>query len=148
MALKAKPNGEQAEKPIPDAGHNSKPVPKGKQSTRTLPQTGNPENTITLGDILIEIKPTKLLYQRSRTASFYKLLDIYPVADILAMEAGTFGDDRDGDKALFDWLVAVTDNEELIRAHYDEMDTELIERILAIFKRVNRIDEKEAHQKN
>lgn len=58
-----------------------------------------------------------------------------------------FGDDRDGDKAVYDWVVAVTDDEDLVRAHYDEMDTETIERILAIFKRVNRIDEKEAHQK-
>lgn len=63
------------------------------------------------------------------------------------MEAGTFGDDRDGDKAVMDWLVAVTDNEELILAHYDEMDTDTIERLLAIFKRVNKIDEKEAYQK-
>lgn len=28
-------------------------------------------------------------------------------------------------------------------AHYDEMDTDTIERLLAIFKRVNKIDEKE-----
>ena len=63
------------------------------------------------------------------------------------MEAGLFGDDRDGDKAAMDWLIAVTDNEELILAHYNEMDTEIVERLLAIFKRVNRIDEKEAYQK-
>ena len=30
------------------------------------------------------------------------------------MEAGAFGDDRDGDKAVMDWLIAVTDDEELI----------------------------------
>ena len=75
------------------------------------------------------------------------MLEVYPLADILAMEAGMFGDDRDGDKAVMDWLIAVTDNEELVLAHYDEMDTGTIERLLAIFKRVNRIDEKEAHQK-
>lgn len=79
----------------------------------------------------------------------YKLLDLYPLADILAMEPGAFGegDDRDGDKAVFDWLVAVTDDESLVRAHYDEMDTDTIERLLAIFKRINKIDEKETHQK-
>jgi len=112
-----------------------------------MPQSGNPENTILIGDMLVEIKPTKLLYQRNRTATLYKLLDIYPLADILAMEAGMFGDDRDGDKAVYDWLVAVTDDEDLIRQHYDSMDTDTIERMLGIFKRVNNIDEKESRQK-
>lgn len=112
-----------------------------------MPQSGNPENSILIGDVLVEIKPTKLLYQRNRTATLYKLLDIYPLADVLAMDEGMFGDDRDGDKAVYDWLVAVTDDEDLIRDHYDSMDTDTIERLLVIFKRVNRIDEKEARQK-
>ena len=64
------------------------------------------------------------------------------------METGTFGDDRDGDKALMDWLIAATDNESLIVEHYDEMDTGIIEAILSIFKRVNRIEEKEQKIKN
>lgn len=112
-----------------------------------MPPPGVPENSILIGEKLVEIKPTKLKYQRNRTATLYKLLDIYPLADVLAMEEGMFGDDRNGDKAVYDWLVAVTDDEELIRAQYDEMSTETIERLLAIFKRVNRIDEKEAAQK-
>lgn len=37
---------------------------------------------------------------------------MYPLIDILAMEAGSFGDERDGDKATMDWLIAATDNEE------------------------------------
>lgn len=73
---------------------------------------------------------------------------MYPIADILAMEAGAFGDDRDGDKALMDWLIGVTDNPDLIARHYDEMDTGSIEQMLAIFRRVNRIDEKEQKLKN
>lgn len=28
-----------------------------------------------------------------------------------------------------DWLIAVTDDPELVQAHYDEMDTDLIERL-------------------
>ena len=79
---------------------------------------------------------------------FYKMLDLYPLADILAMNAGTFGDDRDGDKAVMDWLIAVTDDESLILSHYNEMDTAVIEKLLSIFKRLNRIDEKEQKQKN
>jgi len=73
---------------------------------------------------------------------------MYPIADILAMEAGAFGDDRDGDKALMDWLIAVTDHPDLVTAHYDEMDTGTIEQLLTIFRRVNRIDEKEQKLKN
>lgn len=76
------------------------------------------------------------------------MLELYPLADILAMETGAFGDDRDGDKAVMDWLIAVTDDAELITAHYDSLDTGVIEQMLSIFRRVNRIDEKEAKQKN
>lgn len=64
------------------------------------------------------------------------------------MEKGSFGDDRDGDKATMDWLIAATDDEQLILENYDSMDTETIERILSIFKRVNKIDEKEEKIKN
>lgn len=140
MAAKKKelPSTEQAEKPI-----DSTPAKK-----KELPKVGSPENTVIIGGEAVEIKATKLKYQRNRTATFYKLLDIYPVTDILAMEAGAFGDQRDGDKALMDWLIAATDNEELILANYDEMDTELIEKILSIFRRVNKIDEKEEKLKN
>ena len=64
------------------------------------------------------------------------------------MEAGAFGDDRDGDKAVMDWLIAVTDDEKLITENYDALDTGVIEHLLAIFRRVNHIDEKETKQKN
>ena len=109
---------------------------------------GCPENSVVIGGKLIEIKPTKLCYQRNRTAAFYRMLEMYPLTDILAMEAGSFGDSRDGDKAVMDWLIAVTDDEQLILENYDSMDTGLIEQLLEIFRRVNRIDEKEQKQKN
>lgn len=51
-------------------------------------------------------------YHRNRTAAFYRYLDVYPLPEILAMREGVFGDERDGDKALMDWLIAVTDDEE------------------------------------
>lgn len=126
----------------------SKALPSTEQADRELPQVGSPENTVVIGGQLIEIKPTKLRYQRNRTAAFYRMLELYPLADILAMDTGAFGDDRDGDKAVMDWLIAVTDNPKLITEYYDEMDTGVIEQILSIFRRVNRIDEKEAKQKN
>ena len=126
----------------------NKPLPTSEQTDKGLPQIGSPENPARIGDQLIEIKPTKLKYQRNRTAAFYRMLELYPLADILAMEAGAFGDDRDGDKALMDWLIAVTDDEQLILDHYNELDTGMIEQLLQIFRRVNRMDEKEQKQKN
>lgn len=126
----------------------NKPLPASEQMDKGLPQIGSPENSVRIGDQLIEIKPTKLKYQRNRTAAFYRMLELYPLADILAMEAGAFGDDRDGDKALMDWLIAVTDNEQLILDHYNDLDTGVIEQLLQIFRRVNRMDEKEQKQKN
>ena len=126
----------------------NKPLPAPEQTDTGLPQIGSPENSVRIGDQLIEIKPTKLKYQRNRTAAFYRMLELYPLADILAMEAGAFGDDRDGDKALMDWLIAVTDDEQLILDHYNELDTGVIEQLLQIFRRVNRMDEKEQKQKN
>ena len=126
----------------------NKPLPAPEQTDKGLPQIGSPANSVRIGDQLIEIKPTKLKYQRNRTAAFYRMLELYPLADILAMEAGAFGDDRDGDKALMDWLIAVTDDEQLILDHYNELDTGVIEQLLQIFRRVNRMDEKEQKQKN
>jgi hypothetical protein len=65
-----------------------------------------------IGDTLVEIKPTKLRYQRNRTAFFYKALEMQPLVDILSLSEGAFGDERDGDKCVMDWLIAVLDNEE------------------------------------
>ena len=135
-------------KELPAAEMKEKQLPEATEKIKELPQVGSPENTVKIGDRLIEIKPTKLKYQRNRTATFYRVLDMYPLVDILAMDAGSFGDDRDGDKATMDWLIAATDDEELILNNYDTMDTGTIEKILSIFKRVNKIDEKEAKIKN
>lgn len=103
-----------ARKKLPSAEMAMKEVPSGEMVKKELPAVGNPENTVMIGDKPVEIKATKLKYQRNRTAAFYKILDIYPLSDIMAMEAGSFGDDRDGDKAVMDWLIAATDDEQLV----------------------------------
>lgn len=136
------------EKEMPNAEIEIKKTPTRKPRAKAMPDVGNPENTILIGEKLIEIKPTKLKYHRSNVASFYKIVDMIPLPDILSMNEGAFGDGRDGDKALMDWLIAVFDDEQLIIDNYNEMDTETIEKVLAIFKRVNKIDEKEEKQKN
>ena len=65
-----------------------KELPSAVQDAKGLPQVGSPENSIIIGETLVEIKPTKLRYQRNRTAAFYKILELYPLVDVLAMEAG------------------------------------------------------------
>lgn len=75
-----------------------KELPSAVQDAKGLPQVGSPENSIIIGETLVEIKPTKLRYQRNRTAAFYKILELYPLVDVLAMEAGAFGDNSDGNK--------------------------------------------------
>lgn len=146
--LKVLPNTQQVDKELPSTKIADKAVPDAKQEKKKLPPIGNPENTVMIGEQLIEIKPTKVGYQRNRTAAFYRALELYPLTDILGAEPGQFGDERDGDKSLMDWLIAVTDNEELITANYDDLDTETIEKMLVIFKRVNKITDKEEKLKN
>lgn len=153
MATKEKklPATEVVEAAVPDTEQTERPMPDDKQTVREMPQVGNPENTIIIGGELIEIKPMKLKYQRNRTAVFYHALELYPLPDLLAMDAAKqnmFGDGRDGDKALLDWLVAVTDREDLMREHYNEIDTDTVYRILEIFRRVNKINEREEKLKN
>lgn len=145
---KAMPAAGQEIKKTPDVAPEEKPVPNAGMETKELPKVGNPENTVIIGGKLIEIKPTKLKYQRNRTAVFYHILEMYPLSDILAMGPKSFGDGLDGDKKLYDWLVAVTDDEDLIREHYDEIDSDTIYRMLEIFRRVNKISEMEEKLKN
>ncbi len=145
---KAMPVAGQEIKKTPDAAPEEKPVPNAGMETKELPKVGSPENTVIIGGKLIEIKPTKLKYQRNRTAVFYHILELYPLSDILAMGPKSFGDGLDGDKKLYDWLVAVTDDEELIREHYDDIDSDTIYRMLEIFRRVNKISEMEEKLKN
>ena len=145
---KVMPEAEQAKKEMPADAPDKKEVPVAEMKQKELPKVGVPENTVIIGGQLIEIKPTKLKYQRNRTAVFYHILELYPLSDILAMGESSFGDGLDGDKKLYDWLVAVTDNEELIREHYDDIDSDIVYRLLEIFRRVNKISEMEEKLKN
>lgn len=134
--------------PVPKVSDTTKPVPEYTEKIIEPPKVGNPQNCITVGRETIEIKPTKLKYQRDRTASCYHILQVFPLVQFLAMEDGSFGDPRSSDKMLFDWLVAVTDNDKFVTRHYDEFDTDIIDQLLVIFRRVNHIDEREEKRKN
>ena len=149
MATKTKtmPAAEQKKVETPTSETIERKMPLPDMSVRAMPPVGSPENTVMIGGKLIEIKPMKLKYMRNRTAAFRHILEAYPLADILAMD-GQFGDGRDGDKALYDWLVAVTDNEDLIRENYDDIDSETIYKMLSIHKRLDKVEELEAKIKN
>ena len=150
MATRKKvlPDTQQETKELPPVEQEHKALPDTEQTKKEMPVVGSQENRIMVGGTMVEIKPTKLKYQRNRTASFYKVLELYPLTEIFAMQKGTFGDDRDGDKAVMDWLIAVFDDEKLVTDNYDEFDTGTIENLLVIFKRVNEIDDKEEKLKN
>lgn len=135
------------EKAIPEVDKMEKELPERGMEAKELPEIGRAENSVVIGGKLIEIKPTKLKYHRNNVAAFYKIVDMVPLPDIMSMRKGSFGDDRDGDKAMMDWLIAAVDDEEIIVQNYNEMDTGTIEKILSIFKRVNKITEKEEKAK-
>lgn len=118
----------------------AKKVPDIGMAEKEPPMVGAPENTVNVSGTLIEIKPTKLKYLRNGTANFFRLIERMSILDIVQLPSGAFGDDddRDGDKAMMDWLIAATDRPEFVQEHYDEFDTEQILRMCDIFKRVNK----------
>lgn len=147
--VKTIPEPSVIEKKQPNASRKKKEVPTASELDRELPKIEKEENCITLGNKVVEIKPTKLKYFRNRTASIYSALKLVPLNDFLAYEKGVFDKERDSDQILFDFLCAVFDDGNLVRNYYDDMTSEDIERILSIFGRVNHIDEKEeAARKN
>lgn len=145
-------------KELPETSELNKDMPEEKVLDKELPPVLNPENVIRLGDQDFEIKATKLLYQRNRTAAAYRILEIYPLPDILAMDKGILDPERDGDAIVFDFLVSVFDNKpgapdpvgtaEMLRKYYDSMTSEDIDRAVKIYKRLNHIEDKEEAAKN
>lgn len=146
---KATPVPSAASKKIPSESKKKKAVPAPTDLDKDLPSTEKEENCIVLGDRKVEIKATKLKYFRNRTASIYSALKLVPLNEFLAYDKGVFDKERDSDQILFDFLIAVFDDGNLVKTYYDDMTSDDIEKILQIFGRVNHIDEKEeAARKN
>ncbi|MDO4357277.1 MAG: hypothetical protein Q4E13_12295 [Clostridia bacterium] len=85
---KAVPDSKQEEKVLPSAGMEEKEIPTTEQAGRAVPPSGIQENMVMIGGKRVEIRPTLLKYMRNRTAEFYRVLDVYPLTDILATKAG------------------------------------------------------------
>lgn len=136
-------DGPPEDEPIPTATESREPVPEPTPMTAPMPDDIKAENAVTLGTLRVEIKPTKLKYFRNRMASAYALLKAIPLSDFLAFKKGTFDEKRSSDQILFDFLVAVFDDAGLVTQYYDDITSDDLEKILAIFGRVNHIEEKE-----
>lgn len=139
--------GDVLSKELPVETGEAMPLPEQTDKSREMPTDGIINNVVQFGETAIEIRPTKMKYQRLRTAAFYTVIENYPLPEILAIDKGFFDADRDGDKCVYDWLVAVTDNPDLVRREYDNIDTETVDKLLKIFLRVNNISEKREEAK-
>lgn len=144
---KSLPKVNENEKPMPEVTETTPPLPKPTNKKIAAPKIGNPQNVVQFGDVEVELKPTKIKYQRDRTAAFYRMLKQMPLIDILALQDGILDPERSSDKMLFDWLIAVTDDPKLVTANYDKLDSESIYKMLEIFCRLNYIPEDEKKQK-
>jgi len=144
---KSLPKVNENAKPIPEVTDTTPPLPKPSTKEISTPKVGNLQNMVQFGDVEIELKPTKIKYQRDRTAAFYRMLKQMPLVDILALQDGILDPERSSDKMLFDWLIAVTDDPKIVTANYDKLDTETIHQILEIFCRLNHIKDDEKKQK-
>lgn len=134
--------------PTPEFIENELPVEYTPSAVKEAPPVGKPENTVTIGNKTIEIKPTLFRYFRDNTASFYMLIEMYPLPIILNAEPGQFDPERSGDKCVMDWLIAVTDDPKLIIENYNKLDAKVVDTLLTIFRRVNDIDKREEKRKN
>ncbi len=134
----------------------TKPTPRRKAAPKQLPQAELPaipapeaadlDNSVVLNGTRFEIKPTRTKYFRTQWANGHVLLRHYTLSEVFALTQERDG--IDGDEAIFKFLVAVFDDEALVKTVYDDLDSETLYRICEIFRRVNKIDEIEEHQKN
>jgi len=107
------------------------------------------ENCVIIGKKKIELKPTKLKYFRNKAASAYGIIRSVPLHELLTYEKGIIDERRNADQLLYDFLVAAFDDSLFVRENYDELDADIIDKIVKIFGRINHIDEKEeAARKN
>lgn len=132
----------ETKKETPIASESVEETPIQKELSKIIPSMRKEENCIKIGNKLIEILPTKVKYFRNKTATVYAILEAVPLTDFFAYAKGTFDEERDSDQILYDFLVAVFDDEKLIHKNYDSISTNDIEEILKIFDRVNHISEK------
>lgn len=152
-----------AESPVPQEKPNQTPIMEEKPEAsppnnteldptpgkQEMPSDFKEENCVIIDGKKIEIKPTKLAYFRNQSAASYNALKNIPLTEIFGIKKGVLDPNRDGDQIVYDFLVAVLDDKELVRDKYNNFDAEQIERMVQIFGRINHLDEKyESQRKN
>ena len=133
-------------KPTPRRQTTKKQLPETQEIQMDAPSVQDKSNCVVLNGKSYEILPTRTKYFRTQWANGHVLLKHYTLSEIFALTQERDG--IDGDEAIYKFLVAVFDNEDLVKEVYDELDSETLYRICDIFRRVNKIDEIEEHQKN
>lgn len=141
--FKNKPEESPKVEEIPAESPQKEEQPQDTKLDKEQPAMPNAENCVTIGDQVIEIKPTKLKYFRNKAASGYGIIKAVPIQELLTYSAGVLDEKRDADQLLFDFLVAAFDDSVFVRDHYDEMTADDVEKVIKIFGRLNHIDEKE-----
>lgn len=143
--LKVQPAVEETPTPAPP----NETTPALSPEKQEMPSDYKEENCVVIDGNIIEIKPTKLTYFRNQSAATYNALKNIPLTEIFGIKKGVLDPNRDGDQIVYDFLVAVLDDKELVRDKYNEFDADQIERMIQIFGRINHIDEKyETQRKN
>ena len=125
-------------------------VPEQSPPNINYPKDADPENCIIVDGKAIEIKPTKLKYFRNTQTSGSSWLKLVPLPEFLTYQPGSIpNDSRGADQILYDFLIAVFDDSEFVRDHYDEFDADQVDKAVQIFGRINHVEEKEeAARKN
>ena len=128
---------------VPQESRKIEEIPEGSPPKEEMPSDFIEENCVVIGGKKIEIKPTKLKYFRNKAASAYGVIKAVPIHELLTYGKGAFDETRSADQLLYDFLVSVFDDPAFVRVNYDELDADVIEKIIKIFGRINHIDEKE-----
>ena len=134
---------------LPEEKEVKKDIPEASPEKEEMPADKPEENCVIIGGEKIEIKPTKLKYFRSKHASAYNIIKVVPLHELLTYGKGVIDENRTADQLLYDFLIAVFDDPDFVKDHYNDLDADIVDKICKIFGRVNHIDEKEeAARKN
>lgn len=134
---------------IPEETKVMEDMPEAASENKELPSDLKEENCVEIDGQKIEIKPTKLKYFRNKSASGYGIIKAVPIYELFKYEKGVLDPERSADQLVYEFLVASFDDSVFVRNNYNEMDAEMLDRIVKIFGRINHIDEKEeAARKN
>ena len=126
----------------------SEPQPSEEISSKPIPPAENMQNMFTCDGVTIEIKATRMFYQRNGVAGFYRVLKSMPLPYIFQLPDDYFDEKRTPTKCLMDWVTCVVDDAAFTKKHFDNMTSADIYNLLDIFCRLNKIDEMEEQVKN